>query len=235
MTRGLDDCIGIAQARINFLCRCYRPLPFDGILEKFFRELHCPGNLRAPPVELAVNEICAPAKEQSDRCSRDQCVAQIGPPKLVAVRVVKAQRENPNHAAVTGHPTLPHPYYRERFAEHFWSVKKDVTNSTADQHTKERSPRYEITHPFPWQVAVTDLGEPAHHQIRRNKGEDVCQSVPARPDVIPKPKNKWIEIVDEIRQHRREYSLPLLTKSRGANCSSSRACPHIRNRHRHCS
>src|SRR5438445_548567 len=82
MSRGLDDCVGINQGRINFLGGRNRALPFERAFEKFFWELHRPRSIGRPSIEFAVDEICAPAEEQSERCGHDQRIAQICPRKL---------------------------------------------------------------------------------------------------------------------------------------------------------
>ena len=107
---------------------------------------------------------------------------------------------------MTGHAAFPNPKDRKRIAQHFRSVKKDVADSTANQHPKERSPGYEIADPLRWQIAITTFREPAHDEIGGNKRQNVGESIPTRTDVVPKPENKGIEIIDEIRQHCGESS-----------------------------
>ena len=57
-----------------------------------------------------------------------QCVAQICPGKFVPARVIKSERKNANHSAVTGHAAFPYPQDRERLAKHFRFIKEDVAD-----------------------------------------------------------------------------------------------------------
>src|SRR5439155_14126933 len=101
---------------------------------------------------------------------------------------------------------FPHPQDRERLTQHFRFIEKDVADSAAQQHAKKRRPGNEIADLLRWQVAVAALREQANDEIGGKKREHIGKSIPARPDVFPKPEDERIEIIDEIRKHRGESS-----------------------------
>ena len=133
------------------------PVSERPVFNKLFGELHCPRNVRGASVEFAVNEVRAAPEKQTDRRSDHECVPQICPGKFVPARVIKSERKNANHSAVTGHAAFPYPQDRERLAQHFRFIKEDVADSSAEQHTEERRPSNEIADPLRWQVAVAAL------------------------------------------------------------------------------
>src|SRR4029077_14558603 len=97
--------------------------------------------VRGASVEFAVNEVRAAPEKQTDRRSDNECVAQICPGKFVPARVIKSERKNANHSAVTSHAAFPYPQDRERLAQHFRSHKKKVADSSAQQNTPNAPPR----------------------------------------------------------------------------------------------
>ena len=48
------------------------------MIEQLLWKLHCPGNICNAPVKFAINEIGAPAKEQTKRGGHHQIVALVG-------------------------------------------------------------------------------------------------------------------------------------------------------------
>ena len=63
------------------------------MIEQFLRELHRPRNIRDPPVQLAIDEVGASSKEQSERRRYDQIVAEIQPRNFVTARVIKREQQ----------------------------------------------------------------------------------------------------------------------------------------------
>ena len=112
---GLNNQLGIVEGGIDFRAKGDSLVCFCGIFEQLFRELHCPGGVRCPAVELAIDKIGASTEKQPDRRRDHEGVAKIHPGKLMPVRVIKTEQQNANHAAVTRHSALPYAQERERF------------------------------------------------------------------------------------------------------------------------
>src|SRR2546421_11642164 len=109
MARRLDDLFRSDYRRINILRDNNCAVSKRFVFNELFWELHCPRNVRGPPVEFAVDEVRAAPEEQTDRRSNHKCVPQICPGKFVSARVIKSERKNANHSAVTGHAAFPYP------------------------------------------------------------------------------------------------------------------------------
>src|SRR6266478_5738440 len=85
---------------------------FLRMIEQFLWKLHRPGNVRDAPIQFAVDEIGAASKEQANRRSYDQIVAQVRPRDFVLVRVVQREGQQAKHPAVARHS--PFPYAQNR-------------------------------------------------------------------------------------------------------------------------
>src|SRR5438132_12983987 len=78
---------------INLRTNCYTPIRFLRMIEQFLWKLHCPGNIRDPPIKLAIDEVRAAPKEQTNRRSNDKVVAEIRPRDLMPVRVIEGESQ----------------------------------------------------------------------------------------------------------------------------------------------
>src|SRR5438067_138862 len=135
---------------INLTARRNCAVRFCRMVEQFFWKLDRPGNAGNATVKLAVNEISAAAKEQTDRRSHAKIVSQIHPRNLMSVRVVKGEEQQPNHPAVARHSTFPHPQDRQWRAQHFGIVKEDVTEPATDDDAEKRGTSNKISYSFHW-------------------------------------------------------------------------------------
>src|SRR5262249_59420882 len=102
-----------------------------GMMEQFLRELHCPGNIRDAPIKLAIDEISAAPEEQPNRSGHNQIVAQVCPRDFVPVRIVKRERQKPDHSSVARHTAFPDAQDRQRLTQHFWFVEENVAEAPA--------------------------------------------------------------------------------------------------------
>src|SRR5262245_42489669 len=99
------------------------------MIEQFLRELHRPRNTGDPAVKLAVYEIRASSKEQSHRRGYDKVVAEVQPRNFVAACVIKREQHQTEHPTVTRHAAFPDAQDRQRLAQHFRLVKKNVAET----------------------------------------------------------------------------------------------------------
>src|ERR1700693_5960959 len=109
MTNRGDNRIRRSEGRIEFRASRDGLLRFADIFRELFRKLHRPGNIGRSPVKLAVDEIGAAPKEQTERRSDDEIIAQISPRKLVAARIKEREEKYAEHAAVARHSAFPDP------------------------------------------------------------------------------------------------------------------------------
>jgi len=108
---------------------------------------------------------------------------------------------------VARHSAFPHTQDRQWLAQHFGFVEKDVTEPTTDDHTEKRAARDEVSDSLRGQIGKPALGEPEEKEIAGDKSEHICEPVPTRSDIVVDPKNKRIEIVQIISEHRCGLSL----------------------------
>src|SRR5439155_22499459 len=185
----------------------HRAIRFGRMIEKLFWKLHRPRNICDAPIKFTIDEISAAAKEQTNWRSYDQIVAQVHPRNLVPMRVIKSEEQQPDHPAMARHSAFPHAQNRQRLAQHFGLVEKDVSEPTANDHTEKGAPRDEISDSLGGYIGKPAFGEPEEKEITGDKCQHVSQPVPARPNIIVNPKNKRIEIVQIISKHSRGLSL----------------------------
>src|SRR5438067_8953087 len=202
-----DNCVRRGQRWIDLRARHDSAIRFCGMIEQLLWKLHCPGNICDASIKFSVDEIGAAAKEQTNRRSYDQIIAQVRPRDFVPVRVVKSEEQQPEHPAVARHSAFPHTQDRQWLAQHFGFVEKDVTEPTTDDHTEKRAARDEVSDSLRGQIGKPALGEPEEKEIAGDKSEHICEPVPTRSDIVVDPKNKRIEIVQIISEHRCGLSL----------------------------
>jgi hypothetical protein len=89
----IDDRVWRRERWINLRTSCYSPIRFLRMIEQFLWKLHCPGNIRDAPIKLAIDEVGAAPKEQTNRRSNDKVVAEIHPRDLVPVRVIEGESQ----------------------------------------------------------------------------------------------------------------------------------------------
>src|SRR5438034_7063352 len=80
---GADNRLRGRQRGINSRACSDCAVGFGRMIEQLFWKLHCPGNICHAPVKFAVDEVGAPAKEQTKRRGYDQVVAQVQPRDFV--------------------------------------------------------------------------------------------------------------------------------------------------------
>src|SRR5262245_11618786 len=171
------------------------------MIEQFLGELHRPGYFCDPSVELTVNEIGAASKEQTDRRGDNQIVAQISPRNFVPVRVVQSKQQQAEHSSVAGHSAFPNTKDRQWLAQHFRLVEEHVAQRTADDHAKQRAASDEVAHSLWGKISEPAFSQPNKKQLAADKSKYVGQTVPARANIVMKPKNNRIEIVQIIGEH----------------------------------
>ena len=88
-----------------------------------------------------------------------------------------------------------------RLAKHFRFVKKDVPEPATNNHAEKRAARNKVTNLFHGQVGVTEFRQEAQKDVAANERQHVCQSIPARPDIIVNAKNDRIEVVQIVSEH----------------------------------
>src|SRR5436309_12530150 len=173
-----DDRVRRGQGRVDSCARCDCALRFLRMIEQLLRKLHCPWNVRDAPVQLAVNEVCAPPEKQSHRRCYDQIIAKIQPRNLVTARVIKREQQYPNYTAVTGHAPLPDTQDRQRLAQHVRLVEENVTETPANDYTEQGTTGDEIAYTFWRQIGVSALRQPEKQQIGSNECEHISQAIP---------------------------------------------------------
>src|SRR5438128_843082 len=200
-----DNRVRRGQRWIDLRARRDGAIRFGGMIEQLLWKLHRPRKICDASIKFSVDEIGAAAKEQTNRRSHDQIIAQVHPRDFVPVRVVKSEEQQPKHPAVARHSAFPHSQDRQWLAQHFGFVEKDVTEPTTDDHTEKRAARDEVSDSLRGQIGKPALGEPEEKEIAGDKSEHISQPVPTRPDMVVDPKNKRIEIVQIISEHRRGF------------------------------
>src|SRR5205823_15031853 len=100
------------------------------------------------------DKVGAASKEQANRRSNDQIVAEVCPRDFVPVRVVKSESQQTKHSAVARHPAFPDAQDRERLAQHFRIVEEDLAEPSANDHAKECAAGDKIAHPSRWKIGV---------------------------------------------------------------------------------
>src|SRR5213593_2333144 len=196
-----DDRVRGGQRWINLRARRHCTLRFLRMIEQFFWELHCPGNIRDPPIKLAVDEISAAPEEQPDRRGHNKIIAKVRPRDFVPVRVIKSESQQAEHPAVAGHPAFPDAQDRQRLAQHFWLVEKNVAEAPAYDYAKERAARDKVAHSLRRQIGVAAFGQPKENKIAGDECEHIGKAVPSRTDIVVDPKNDRIEIVQIVGKH----------------------------------
>ena len=171
------------------------------MIKQFFWKLHCPRNASGAPVKLAVNEIGAAAEEQTDRRCDDEIVAQIQPRNLMSMRVIKREEQQPDHPAMTRHSAFPNSQDRNRGPQHFWIVKKNVTEPSTNDNAEKRCPSNKVSDFCDRQIGISAFRQPEKKEKAGDKCQDIGQPVPTRPDVIVDSENNRIEFVQIIREH----------------------------------
>src|SRR2546427_5142086 len=146
-----------------------RAIRFGRIIEKLFWKLHRPRNICDAPVKFSIDEISAAAKEQTNRRSYDQIVAQVQPRDFVPMRVIESEEQQPDHPAMARHSAFPHAQNRQRLAQHFGLVEKDVTEPTANDHTEKGAPRDEISDSLGGEICKPPVCEAEGKEINREK------------------------------------------------------------------
>src|ERR1017187_1514198 len=94
-------------------------------------------------IKFAVDKIGAASKKQTDRSGHDQIITEVRPGNFMAPRIVECEPQNAKHAAVTGHAAFPHAQDRQRLAQHFRLVEKNVAEPTPEQHAEDNGPSNE--------------------------------------------------------------------------------------------
>src|SRR5205823_1009213 len=158
---------------INLTARRNCAVRFCRMFEQFFWKLDRPGNAGNATVKLAVNEISAAAKEQTDRRSHAKIVSQIHPRNLMSVRVVKGEEQQPNHPAVARHSAFPYSQDRQWRAQHFGIVKENVTEPPADDDAEKSGAGNEVSDPLHGQIGISAFGQPE----KKDKAGDKCQDI----------------------------------------------------------
>src|SRR4029453_5169790 len=90
-------------------------------------------------VKLAVDEVGAAAKEQTERCSHNQVFAQVSPRDFVPMGIVKGEEQHPDHPAMARHSAFPDAPDRQWLAQHFRFVEENVPKPATNDHTEERA------------------------------------------------------------------------------------------------
>src|SRR4029453_18200809 len=171
------------------------------MIEQLFWKLHCPGNICNAPVEFAVDEIGAPAKEQTKRRGYDKVVAQVHPRDFVPMGIVKSEKQHPDHPAMARHAAFPYPQDRQRLAQHFRFVEENVPEAATNDHTEKGAAGDKVTNLLHRQIRITGFCQDAQKNVAANKRQHISQPVPARPDIIVNAKNYGIEIVQIVSEH----------------------------------
>src|SRR5437016_12706243 len=107
------------------------------MIEQFLWKLHGPRNIRDASIQFAIDKVSAAPKEQADRRSNDQIIAEVCPRDFVPVRVVKSESQQAKHSAVARHAAFPDAQERERLAQHIRFVAPDVIEPSANDHGNE--------------------------------------------------------------------------------------------------
>src|SRR6266487_2320831 len=108
------------------------------MIEQLLWKLHCPRNGCDTPIKLSVDEIRAAAQEQTNRRGHGEIVGQIQPRNFMSMRIVKSEEQQPDHAAVARHSAFPDAQDRQRLAQHFGSIEKNVTEPSTDDDPEKR-------------------------------------------------------------------------------------------------
>src|SRR5438034_472731 len=206
-----DDRVRGGQRWINLRARRHCTLRFLRMIEQFFWELHCPGNIRDPPIKLAVDEISAAPEEQPDRRGHNKIIAQVRPRDFVPVRVIKSENQQAEHPAVAGHPAFPDAQDRQRLAQHFWLVEKNVAKATADDYTEQRATGDKVANSLWRKVGVAAFGQPKENKIAGDECEYISQPIPSWPDIVVNPKNNRIQAVQVVGEHSVCWRLSLMS------------------------
>src|SRR6266513_952010 len=205
-----DERVWSAQRRINACARRNCTISFLRMIEQFFWELHCPGNIRDPSIKLAVDKISATSEEQPNRRGHNQIVAQVCPRDPVPVGVVKRERQYSEHSSVARHPTFPNAQDRQRLTQHFWFVEKNVAEAPAYDYAKECAAGDKIANSLWRKVGVAAVGQPKENKIAGDECEYISQPIPSWPDIVVNPKNNRIQAVQVICKHSVCWRLSLM-------------------------
>src|SRR6266403_3004459 len=103
----IDNRFRRCECRIDLRAGGHSPLRFLRMVEQFLWKLHCPGNIRYPPIEFAVDKIGAAPKEQSNRRCDDEIVAEVHPRDFMSMGVVQREKQQAEHAAMARHAAFP--------------------------------------------------------------------------------------------------------------------------------
>src|SRR4029077_17259303 len=150
-----------------------------------------------------INEVCASSEEQSERRGYDEVVTEIQPGNFVTARVVKREKQQSEHAAVTRHAAFPNAQDRQRLAQHFRLVEENVTETPANDHAEQRAAGDKITYALRRQIGISALGQPKEKKIARYKCRHISEPIPSRPDIVVDPENDRIEVVQIVSEHLR--------------------------------
>src|SRR5437016_6856027 len=131
------------------------------MIEQLLRELHRPWNICHAPVKLAIDEIRAAAKEQTKRRGYDKIVAQVQPRDFVPMGIVKSEKQHPDHPAMARHSAFPYPQDRQRLAQHFRFVEKDVAEPATNDDTEKRAAGDKVSNLFHRQIRITGFRQDA--------------------------------------------------------------------------
>ena len=156
----IDNRVRRGERRIDSHACRHRALGFLWMIEQFLWKLHGPANIRDASIQFAIDEIRAASKEQPDRRSNNEIVAEVSPRNFVPVRVVKSERQQAKHPAVARHAAFPDAQDRQRLAQHFWFVEENVADPSANDHAEQRAAGDKVAHSLRGKIRVPMFGEP---------------------------------------------------------------------------
>ena len=102
---------------------------------------------------------------------------------------------------MAGHPAFPDAQDRPRLAQHFRLVKENVTQPTADDHTKQRAAGDKVAQSLRRQIGIPSSGQPKKNEIAGDECEHIRESIPSWPDIVVNPKNDRVQIVQIVGKH----------------------------------
>src|SRR5437870_1224970 len=95
----IDNRVRRRECRIDLRAGRYCAFRFLGMIEEFLWKLHRPWNIRDASIQFAVDEVRAAPKEQANRRSNNQIIAQVRPRDFVPACVVKSESQQTKHTA----------------------------------------------------------------------------------------------------------------------------------------
>src|SRR5438046_8408175 len=143
------------------------------MIEQFLWKLHGPRNIRNASIQFPVDKVGAASKEQANRRSNDQVVAEVCPRDFVPVRVVKSESQQAKHSAVARHPAFPDAQDRQRLAQHFRFVEEDVTETYGNNHAKESAASNKVANALRRKIGVPAFGKPYEKLVARDECEHI--------------------------------------------------------------